>query len=241
MIGLIHSIETFGTVDGPGIRFVLFLKGCPLRCLYCHNPDTWSMDNTMNLDTTDIASIVMKYKNYYKNGGVTISGGEPLLQIDFVIELLKLIKELGLHTAIDTSGCTFDSNDTKKYDELIKYVDLFLLDIKHIDNEKCLKLTGKSNVNTLAFARYLDKNNKKMWIRQVLVPGFTSDLENLKKTRSFIETLNNVEKIECLPYHTLGVVKYKVLGIDYPLMDVSTPSKELVDMATKILNGEGEI
>ena len=238
MIGEIHSIETFGTVDGPGIRFVLFLKGCPLRCLYCHNPDTWVNNGVMHLESSEVVSRIMKYKNYYKNGGFTISGGEPLLQIDFVTEVLKLAKEKGIHTAIDTSGCTFNKDDISKFDELIKYVDLFLLDIKHIDNDKCLKLTGKSNLKTLEFARYLDDNNKKMWIRQVLVPGFTTDLDDLKNTREFIKTLNNVDKIEVLPYHTLGVVKYQNLGSDYPLKDIQAPSKEIIEVANKILKGD---
>lgn len=238
MLGRIHSIETFGTVDGPGIRFVLFLKGCPLRCLYCHNPDTWKMEGAITMEASEIIEKVLKYKNYYKNGGLTISGGEPLVQIDFLIEVCKLAKENKIHTAVDTSGITFNINDTSKFDELIKYVDLFLLDIKHINEEKCIKLTGKSNINTLEFARYLDRNNKKMWIRQVLLPGYTSSKDDLMKTREFIKTLKNVEKIEVLPYHTMGEVKYKNLNIPYPLKGVDTPSKELVLEANKILKGE---
>lgn len=238
MIGRIHSIETFGTVDGPGIRFVLFLKGCPLRCLYCHNPDTWTMDNSINLEASEVVSRVLKYKAYYKNGGLTISGGEPLIQIDFITEVCKLAKEKGIHTAIDTSGCTFTRNDTSKFDELIKYVDLFLLDIKHIDNEKCIKLTGKGNENTLEFASYLDRNNKKIWIRQVLLPGYTSSLDDLKKTREFISKLKNVEKIEVLPYHTMGEIKYDKLNIKYPLKGIEPPTKDLVNEAKKILKGE---
>ena len=238
MLGKIHSIETFGTVDGPGIRFVLFLKGCPLRCLYCHNPDTWTMKNAMELDENEIISRVLKYKNYYKNGGLTISGGEPLVQIDFLIELCKLAKKNNIHTCIDTSGCTFNIDDTSKFDELIKHVDLFLVDIKHIDEDKCIKLTGRSNINTLNFLTYLDKNLKKVWIRQVLLPGFTSDEEDLVKTRKFIESLTNVEKIEVLPYHTMGEVKYQNLNIDYPLKGIQPPTKELVNKANKILKGE---
>ena len=180
----------------------------------------------------------MKYKNYYKNGGLTISGGEPLVQIDFITEVCKLAKSKGIHTAIDTSGYMFNIIEESKFDELIKYVDLFLLDIKHIDEEKCLKLTGKSNVNTLEFAKYLDKNSKKMWIRQVLLPGYTSSKDDLMKTREFIKTLKTVEKIEVLPYHTMGEVKYKNLNIPYPLKGVDTPSKELVLEANKILKGE---
>ena len=237
MVGQIHSIETFGTVDGPGIRFVLFLKGCPLRCLYCHNPDTWSMSGALTLEASEIVDRVLKYKSYYKNGGLTISGGEPLVQIDFVTELCKLAKEKGIHTAIDTSGCTFAKDDTSKFDELIKYVDLFLLDIKHIDNDKCVKLTGKGNINTLEFASYLDTNNKKMWIRQVLLPGYTSNKDDLEKTREFISSLKNVERIEVLPYHTMGKVKYDQLNIDYPLKGIDAPTKDEVETANKILKG----
>lgn len=238
MLGKIHSIETFGTVDGPGIRFVLFLKGCPLRCLYCHNPDTWTNDGALQLDEKEIISRVLKYKNYYRNGGLTISGGEPLVQIDFLIELCKLAKMNNIHTAIDTSGCTFNENDTNKFDELIKYVDLFLVDIKHINEEKCIKLTGKTNVNTLNFLTYLDKKSIKVWIRQVLLPGYTTDEEDLFQTRKFIESLSNVEKIEVLPYHTMGEVKYQNLNIKYPLKGIEPPSKELVNRAYKILKGE---
>lgn len=238
MKGQIHSIETFGTVDGPGIRFVLFLKGCPLRCLYCHNPDTWTSENAIYLEATDVIERVLKYKNYYKNGGLTISGGEPLLQIDFLIELCKLAKEKGIHTAIDTSGSTFSLDNTSKFDELIKYVDLFLLDIKHIDNEKCIKLTGMSNFNTLEFAKYLSRNSKKMWIRQVLVPNYTDNENDLKMTREFIESLDSVENIEVLPYHTMGEVKYQKLNIPYSLKGLSTPTKDSVELAKKILKGE---
>lgn len=238
MKGQIHSIETFGTVDGPGIRFVLFLKGCPLRCLYCHNPDTWTNEGSISLESEEVVKRVMKYKNYYKNGGLTISGGEPLVQIDFITEVCKLAKSKGIHTAIDTSGYMFNIIEESKFDELIKYVDLFLLDIKHIDEEKCLKLTGKSNVNTLEFAKYLDKNAKKMWIRQVLLPGYTSDLDDLRKTREFISNLSNVEKVEVLPYHTMGEVKYQKLNIPYVLKGIETPTKELVEEAKTILKGE---
>ena len=238
MLGKIHSIETFGTVDGPGIRFVLFLKGCPLRCLYCHNPDTWFNQGALELEASDIISKVLKYKNYYKDGGLTISGGEPLLQMDFITEVCKLAKENNIHTAIDTSGCLFFKEDTSKFDELIKYVDLFLLDIKHINEEKCIKLTGKSNSNTLDFAKYLDSNNKEMWIRQVILPGYTSDEEDLLKTKEFINRLKNVTNIEVLPYHTLGEVKYQKLNIDYPLKGIEPPSKDLINKAYKILKGE---
>ncbi len=240
MKGYIQSFETFGTVDGPSIRFVVFLKGCLLRCLYCHNPDTWTSCGAKEYEPEEIVNKYLKYKNYYKDGGITISGGEPLLQIDFLIELFKLCKKNNIHTALDTSGATFNEDNhilMKKFDELIKYVDLVLLDIKHIDEEKHIKLTSKSNQNILSFAQYLSNNNIKMWIRYVLVPSYSDDESDLKKTSIFIKSLKTVEKVEVLPYHTLGVQKYKALNIPYPLEGVNSPSKESVKKAKEILCG----
>ena len=233
-MGLVHSFETFTTVDGPGIRFILFLSNCPLRCKYCHNPDTWACKGK-EYSVDDIVNEVLKYKNYYKNGGVTISGGEPLLQIDFVIEIFKKLKKYNMHTAIDTSGITFNENQIEKFDELNKYTDLYLLDIKEIDEKKHIKLTGKSNKNILEFAQYLSKNNKKVWIRHVIVPTINLDKDDLIKTREFIDTLNNVERVDVLPYHTLGVHKYKELGLKYPLEGVRTPTSEEIKFAKEIL------
>lgn len=233
-MGLVHSFETFTTVDGPGIRFILFLSNCPLRCKYCHNPDTWACKGK-EYSVDDIVNEILKYKNYYKNGGVTISGGEPLLQIDFVIEIFKKLKKYNMHTAIDTSGITFNENQIEKFDELNKYTDLYLLDIKEIDDKKHLDLTGKSNKNILAFAQYLSKNNKKVWIRHVIVPTINLDKDDLIKTREFIDTLNNVERVDVLPYHTLGVHKYKELGLKYPLEGVRTPTSEEIKFAKEIL------
>ena len=239
MEGKIHSFFAGGTVDGPGIRYVIFLKGCPLRCLYCHNPDTWTQDNAIIKSTDEIVMTALRYRGYFENGGgVTVSGGEPLLQIDFLIELFKKFKEYNIHTAIDTSGIVFDKNNEsliKKFDELIKYTDLFLLDIKHIDNNEHIKLTGKSNKNILEFARYLSDNNKHMWIRHVLVPNITLNDEYLKKTKEFIDTLKTVDKIEVLPYHTMGVSKYKELNINYKLNDTIPPTKEEVRHAKYLL------
>lgn len=233
-MGLVHSFETFTTVDGPGIRFILFLSNCPLRCKYCHNPDTWACKGK-EYSVDDIVNEILKYKNYYKNGGVTISGGEPLLQIDFVIEIFKKLKKYNMHTAIDTSGITFNENQIEKFDELNKYTDLYLLDIKEIDEKKHIKLTGKSNKNILEFAQYLSKNNKKVWIRHVIVPTINLDKEDLIKTKEFIDTLNNVERVDVLPYHTLGVHKYKDLGLKYPLEGVRTPTSEEIKFAKEIL------
>ena len=238
MTGRIHSFESFGTVDGPGIRFVVFLQGCPLRCQYCHNPDTWEAGGT-EYSVEEVVNRVVRYRNYFgETGGVTVTGGEPLLQIDFVTELFTALKAKGINTCVDTSGITFRADNqtvVEKHKKLLEVADLFLLDIKHIDDEACKKLTGQSNQNTLAFAKFLSDNGKKMWIRQVLVPGITDDEGSLRQTRQFIDGLQTVEKVEVLPYHTLGLVKYEKLGIEYPLKGLEAPSKEVVLRAKEIL------
>lgn len=239
MQGKIHSVFSGGTVDGPGIRFVVFMQGCPLRCKYCHNPDSWNYADGEFRTVEDLVSEIIKYKNYFgANGGLTVSGGEPLMQIDFVIELLKAVKKHGIHTAIDTSGFTFNKENQvilDKFTELIKYTDLFLLDIKHIEDEKHLNLTGVTNKNTLEFAKWLSDNGKKIWIRHVLVPSYTDFDEDLINLSNFIKTLNTVEKVEVLPYHTMGEVKYQKMGIDYPLKGILPPTKERVKNAKEIL------
>ena len=241
MVGKVHSIETFGAVDGPGLRFVVFLQGCPMRCLYCHNPDTWAFDGGKEISVKELLKQVKKYKNYFgKTGGVTVTGGEPLLQIDFVIELFKALKKQKIHTCLDTSGVLFkqDEETLKKYNELLQCTDLVLLDIKHIDTIKHKNLTAHPNENILEFATYLNKKNIPMWVRFVLVPGFTDDLEDIKKLKEFLNTLQNVEKIEVLPYHTMGEKKYEELKINYKLKGVQPPEKELVENVNKILKGE---
>ena len=239
MEGRIHSVFSGGTVDGPGIRFVVFMQGCPLRCKYCHNPDSWLVQDGEVRTVSDLTNEIIKYRNYYGDkGGLTVSGGEPLVQIDFVIELLKSVKRYGINTAIDTSGYLFkidDEQTLKKYQELDKYCDLYLLDIKHIDDDKHKQLTGVTNNNTLIYAKWLSDRGSKVWIRHVLVPNYTDNDEDLIKLSNFIKTLNNVEKVEVLPYHTMGIVKYKNLGYDYPLKDVPAPTKERVLNAKKIL------
>jgi pyruvate formate lyase activating enzyme len=238
MTGRIHSFESFGTVDGPGIRFILFMQGCPLRCLYCHNPDTWA-GGGKEYTVDEVLTRALKYKNYFGDkGGITVSGGEPLLQIDFITELFTQLKSKGIHTCIDTSGITFRAADAacvEKHEKLMQVTDLVLLDIKHIDENACQTLTGQSNQNTLAFAKFLSERGTKMWIRQVLVPGYTDGEETLVKTRAFIDTLATVEKVEVLPYHTMGEVKYKNLGMQYPLAGVEAPSKEKIANAKRIL------
>ena len=239
MTGRIHSFESFGTVDGPGIRFVIFLQGCPLRCQSCHNPDTWAIGEGTEYTVEAVVDRALRYRNYFgEKGGVTVTGGEPLVQIDFVIELFTLLKAKGVHTCIDTSGITFNPNSAmsvEKHEKLLSLTDLVMLDIKHIDDEACKKLTGQSNANTLAFAKFVSEKKVKLWIRQVLVPGITDDDESLKRVRAFIDGLETLEKVEVLPYHTMGVVKYEKLGIEYPLKDVESPKKERVLNAKRIL------
>ena len=239
MTGKIHSVFSGGTVDGPGIRFVVFMQGCPLRCKYCHNPDTWEFNAGEERTALDLTNEIIRYKNYFgTKGGVTVSGGEPLMQIDFIIELLKLVKSYGINTAVDTSGFTFNANSeesVRKHQELNKYVDLFLVDIKHIDDNKHKNLTGVSNTNTLNYCKWLDSQGKKMWIRHVLLDGYTNNDSDLTELSNFISGLKNVEKVEVLPYHTMGEVKYKKLGYDYPLVGVTPPTKESVLNAKQIL------
>lgn len=238
MTGRIHSFESFGTVDGPGIRFVTFLQGCPLRCQYCHNPDTWEKGGT-EYTVEEVVTRALRYRNYFGDkGGVTVTGGEPLVQIDFVTELFVALKEKGVHTCVDTSGITFNPDSkasVEKHEKLLEVADLFLLDIKHIDEEACIRLTGQSNKNTLAFAKFLSEHNKPIWIRQVLVPGITDGEESLQRTREFIDILKTVERVEVLPYHSMGEVKYEKLGMEYPLKGVQSPAKERVMYAKRIL------
>lgn len=233
-IARVHSFESFGAVDGPGIRFVVFMQGCSLRCKYCHNRDTWNLNGGMEYTVDELVAKVSRYKNYFtvSNGGVTVSGGEPLLQIPFLIEFFTKLKSLGIHTAIDTSGSFSITDDLKK---LIDLTDLFLLDIKCINDEICKDLTGVSNQRELEFARYLSKNGKDMWIRQVLVPGITDHEEDLKTLRKFISELPTVKKVEILPYHDLGKYKWAELGCKYELENVSPATTSDVNRAKQIL------
>ena len=233
--GNIHSIETCGTVDGPGIRFVIFMQGCPLRCQYCHNPDTWQTD-TNKLMTVD--EIMQKYdgvKEFVQSGGITVTGGEPLLQIDFVTELFKIAKAHGIHTALDTSGITFNPENTENINKLLKYTDLVLLDIKHIDDEEHKKLTGASNKNILAFAQYLSEKQIPVWIRHVVVKDITLNEKYLKELGKFLATLNNIKALDILPYHNMAIPKYESLGINYPLKNTPPTSKEEAINARNII------
>ena len=233
MEGRIHSFESLGAVDGPGIRFVVFMQGCSLKCKYCQNRDTWNLKGGTTYSSDEIVEKILRYKNYIMpNGGVTISGGEPLLQAKFLIELFTKLKKYNIHTCIDTSGSVVLTDEIK---ELINLTDLFLLDIKCINDEKAINLTGVSNKKELEFARYLSNINKTMWIRQVLVPGYTDNEQDLIKLREFISTLKSVEKVEVLPYHDLGKFKWEQLGEVYPLENVRTANNDDVKRAKEIL------
>ena len=237
-MGRIHSVETFGTVDGPGIRFVVFFQGCPMRCKYCHNPDSWDASGGTETTAEALVAEALQYKQYFgTRGGVTATGGEPLLQLDFLLELFGLLKKKGIHTCLDTSGICFREED-ERYRKLLEVTDLVLLDIKHIDAEAHKALTGQKIDAPLKFAEFLSDNRKPVWIRHVLVPGITDDDGALRALKAFLGTLTNVEKVEVLPYHTMGVDKYEKLGIPYPLAGVQAPSRERAENARRILRGE---
>ena len=241
MQGRVHSLQSFGTVDGPGVRYVVFLQGCPMRCKYCHNPDTWATNAGTLTETDYIIEQYERNKGFYNGGGITVTGGEPLLQIDFVIELFEKAKAKGIHTCIDSSGITFNPKSADimaKFDRLMKVTDLVMLDIKHIDNEHHKELTSQSNENILAFAQYLSDKNIETWIRHVVVPGITDDDEYLFKLGYFIGGLKMLKALDVLPYHNMGEVKYENLGIDYPLKGVPPMDKNvLLEKKKVILDG----
>lgn len=221
MKGNINSIETMGLVDGPGVRVVVFFQGCPLRCCFCHNPETWFVENKELISPRELIDRILKYKNYFgDDGGVTFSGGEPLLQHDFLLECLRLCKKENINTCLDTSGYGYN------YDDILDLVDLVIFDIKSIDNLQYKYITGKDIDVSLEFLKKCQKLNKRMWIRQVIVPGLNDSSSYIKDLKSFISNLNNIEKIELLPYHILGVSKYEKLGIPYKLFNTPAMSKE---------------
>lgn len=230
----IHSTDSFGTVDGPGIRYLIFLQGCSLKCKYCHNRDTWNMHGGRYQSLDEILNKIIKYKEYILpySGGVTVSGGEPLLQAKFLISLFTALKKEGIHTCIDTSGMLPLTDDIKK---VLSLTDLVLLDIKHINPEKCKELVGFENKLELQFAKYLSDNNISMWIRQVLIPGITDDEQDLYKLKEFLTSLKTVEKIELLPYHTLGKHKWKDLGLKYDLESIPDATDKDIKRAKAIL------
>lgn len=238
MVGKIHSIDTFCTIDGPGLRFTVFMQGCPLKCKYCHNRDTWNINLGKDMTPEELIREVVKYKSYYgySNGGLTVSGGEPFYQPAFLLELLKLAKKNDIHTCVDTSG--YVNLDIAK--PILDYTDLILLDIKHIDDNKCIDLTSKSINRAKTFAQYLDERNIPVWIRHVLVPGITDNEEDLKKLGEFINSLHNVQQLDILQYHTLGKFKWKELGLEYPLEGIREANDEDIKRALNIINKGGK-
>lgn len=245
MSGRIHSLESFGTVDGPGVRYVVFVQGCPMRCAYCHNPDTWAMNGGTEMEVSYIIEQYERNKGFYRDGGITVTGGEPLMQVDFLIELFTLAKRKGIHTCIDSSGIAFNRKNEafmEKMDKLVTLTDLVMLDIKHIDPEKHKELTSQPNENILDFAKYLNEKQVPMWIRHVVVPGITDDDEYLYKLGYFIGAFTNLKALDVLPYHTMGKPKYDNLGIEYKLKDVPPMDKtKVVEKKKVILQGIKDI
>lgn len=230
MQGHIDSIETLGLLDGPGIRVVVFMQGCPLRCLFCHNPETWFINDKMLITPEELVRHIYKYRHYFgEDGGVTFSGGEPMYQHEFLLESLKLCKKMGLNTCIDTSGVG------ENVEEILKYTDLVIWDVKALDSDNYTKITGNKIEKSLDFLKKCQKMNKKMWIRQVIVPGINDSIEYINKLKEFIKPLKNIERIELLPYHTMGVQKYEKLNIQYRLKDVKEMDKEKCNELYKVL------
>lgn len=236
-IGRIHSLESCGTVDGPGIRFVVFMQGCPLRCQYCHNPDTWKLTDGKEMNVTELVNEVVKYRSYmrFSGGGITMTGGEPLLQADFVKEVLQACKEQEIHTAIDTSGFIF--NETVK--EVLQYTDLVLLDIKNYNPIRYKEITGVDLDPTLQFMSYLGENNKPTWVRYVLVPELTDNYEAMEQLAEFLASFENIERIELLPFHKMGEYKWEELGYEYRLKNTKEPSRESLLKAKGIFEAQG--
>ncbi|MDO0494300.1 pyruvate formate lyase-activating protein [Clostridioides difficile] len=234
---MIHSLETFGTVFGTRIRYILFFQGCPLRCKYCHNRDTWDIKSGKEYTVDEIITDALKYTSFMKfsGGGITASGGESTLQPEFLSELFKKAKENDIHTCLDTSGFV----DIETIDPVLDNIDLVLLDLKHMVEEKSIDLTGVGMDKALKLARHLESRNIPVWIRHVLVPGITDDIDNLEKLGQFVATLKNVERFELLPYHSMGIHKWESLGIDYELKDVPDATKEDVQKASEIISKFG--
>ena len=234
----VHSIESFGSVDGPGIRFIIFLSGCKMRCRYCHNPDTWAMKSADMRSADELLQQALRFRPYWgKEGGITVSGGEALLQIDFMLELFEKAKALGINTCLDTAAQPFTRQEPffSKFTKLMGLTDLVLLDINHIDNQEHKKLTGWDNTNVLDCASYLSQIQTPVWIRHVLVPSITDNDAYLYALRDFIKTLHNVKRIEVLPYHSMGAYKWQKLGLNYTLDHIDSPTRERVENAEKIL------
>ena len=233
MQGYIHSVETMGLVDGPGIRVVVFLQGCPLRCVFCHNPDTWEKEKNFLTTSDDVVNTVRKYRSYIEeNGGITLSGGEPLFQSEFTLDILKKCKKAGIHTVLDTSGTGYDKD---LLEEVLKYTDLVILDIKAITKTNYKKITGYDMDDFNYFVEILNKLNKKVWIRQVIIPTINDTEKYIKDLKKYIEKIKNVEKLDLLPYHTMGVDKYKKLNIKYRLDGIKEMDKNRIEELKKLL------
>lgn len=238
MTGKIHSIESFGTVDGPGIRFVIFLQGCPMRCLYCHNPDTWAFEGGTEMTVEELLKQYDGVKEFMRGGGITCTGGEPLMQTDFLIELFEKAHERGIHTCLDTSGIAFNQKQSAKFERLAAVTDLVMLDIKHIDPVKHKELTGQDNANILDFAHFLSEHKVPVWIRHVVVPGITDDEKTLFRLGEAIASIKTLKALDVLPYHTMGKAKYQALGLDYPLGDTPPlPTEKAVEARKQIISG----
>ena len=238
MTGHIHSTESFGTVDGPGIRFVVFFQGCPLRCRYCHNPDTWQFGTGKKMTAQELMAEYDSYKEFFRSGGITATGGEPLAQPQFLAELFSLAHSKGIHTCLDTSGAVYVPGHSEDIDNALKYTDLVMLDIKHIDSGKHAWLTGQDNDNILSFARHLRDMKIPVWIRHVVVPGITDDYESLFSLGEFLSELKNLKALDVLPYHDMAKSKYRDLGIEYPLPDTPPLTREqAVEARNTIISG----
>ena len=238
IIGYVNKLESFGAVDGPGVRYIIFLSGCRMRCAFCHNPETWKEGEGQQYTADELLKKALRFKPYWKNGGgITVSGGEPLLQIDFLLELFRKAKEAGVSTCIDTAGEPFTHEEPfySKWKELMSLTDTVLLDIKNIDPDAHRELTGVDNANILEMAKEISDMGIPIWIRHVLVPGGSDNDVYLRRTREFIDTLSSVEKVEVLPYHTLGVPKYQELGLQYRLEGVESPTQDRIENAKRIL------
>lgn len=233
--GRIHSIETFGAVDGPGIRYVLFLQGCPLRCQFCHNPDSWDFKGGTSMTVKEVMKDIKEYRSFIKRGGVTLSGGEPLAQPEFVLALLKECRKNGFHTAVDTSGAV----KLAVSKPVIDAADMLLLDIKALDPALCKEITGKSNSNALDILNYCEKTGKMVWIRHVVIPGLTLDNRRLEELADFLKKYRCIDKIELLPFHKMGEYKWEVLKEKYRLSDTPEPTSEEMDRVTEIFSGRG--
>lgn len=233
--GLIHSYESFGAVDGPGVRFIAFLHGCPFRCVYCHNPDTWASEAAIRATPEEVLARALRYRSYWREeGGITVSGGEPMMQPEFVAELFELAKAKGVTTCIDTAAACF-SRGNKAIERMLETTDTVLLDIKHIDTVQHRRITGHGNERVLDCARYLAEKGIAVWIRHVLVPGWTDDDASLAALGEYVRSLGNVKRVDILPYHTMGETKWQRLGLDYPLKGVLPPSEDAIARATASL------